>query len=161
MSAASKACQQLVKHVSRHTSLNGFRGRHIVHAQSPLTDISAHATTAAAAACRPPGKRRCRELGRFRLLRQHTSAYVSIRQLKSASVGAANVDTSACVSIRQHTSAYVSKHRCRERGRFRLLHILHALCHCRLKTLCQHTSAYVSIRQHTSSYVSMLYVSAD
>jgi hypothetical protein len=63
-------------------------------------------------------------------MRQHTSAYVSIR---SGYVGIRR-RTSAYVSIRQHTvrirrhtSAYVS--------------------------IRQHTSAYVSIRQHTSAYV--------
>jgi hypothetical protein len=89
-------------------------------------------------------------------VRQHTSAYVSIRmppapghlmreetvayaaalaarcaaRKSSASVRILRQHTSAYVSIRQHTSAYVS--------------------------IRQHTSAYVSIRQHTSAYVSIL-----
>ncbi len=61
---------------------------------------------------------------------QHTSAYVSIRQ-----------HTSAYVSIRQHTSAYV---KCES-----------AVGRSTLNSIRQHTSAYVSIRQHTSAYVSI------
>jgi hypothetical protein len=57
------------------------------------------------------------------LIRQHTSAYVSI--LQHTSYGSILQRTSAYVSIRQHTSAYVS--------------------------IRQHTSAYVSIRQHMST----------
>jgi hypothetical protein len=60
-------------------------------------------------------------------IRQHTSAYVSIRNKKTCALNA--LQQPAYVSIRQHTSAYVSIH--------------------------QHTSAYVSIRQHTSAYVSI------
>ncbi len=67
-------------------------------------------------------------------MRQHTSAYVSIRRTShktctpfaSASI---RPHTSAYVSIRQHTSAYVS--------------------------IRQHTSAYVSIRLHMPAYVSI------
>ena len=64
-------------------------------------------------------------------IRQHTSAYVSIRQHEEQVVvqGVLEVLDDAlqrASAIRQHT------------GRIR-----------------QHTSAYVSIRQHTSAYVSM------
>jgi uncharacterized protein YcbX len=80
-------------------------------------------------------------------IRQHTSAYVSMRTQIVAMQQRRSKDTSACVSIRQHSSAYVS--------------------------IRQHTSAYVSIwaqivvmqaaeeqrhlsiRQLTSAYVSM------
>jgi hypothetical protein len=43
-------------------------------------------------------------------IRQHASAYVSIRILKARPYGGREplYVTSACVSIRQHTSAYVS-----------------------------------------------------
>jgi hypothetical protein len=87
-------------------------------------------------------------------IRQHTSAYVSIREKcrqqttayvspnTSAYVNAYRPPaTSAYVSIRQHTSAYVS---IRER--------IPASRHARIR---QHTSAYVRIRQHTSAYVSI------
>jgi hypothetical protein len=63
------------------------------------------------------------------VLRQHTSAYVSIRAASIAAAyptGSDALHTSA--PSQQHTSAYVS--------------------------IRQHTSAYVSIRQHTSAYVS-------
>jgi hypothetical protein len=67
-------------------------------------------------------------------IRQHASAYVSIRQplVFRAPLHARRAVLPAYVSIRQdsirqHTSAYVS--------------------------IRQHTSAYVSIRQHTSAYV--------
>jgi hypothetical protein len=72
-------------------------------------------------------------------IRQHTSAYVSIRQHTAPLQLQAPLQLrcqylyflyySAYVSIRQHTSAYVSMR--------------------------QHTSAYVSIRQHTSAYVAL------
>jgi hypothetical protein len=66
------------------------------------------------------------------VIRQHTSAYVSIRQ-HTAGVQLAR-DSITCkhtsyVSIRQHTSAYVS--------------------------IRQHTSAYVSIRWHTAGGVQL------
>jgi hypothetical protein len=61
-------------------------------------------------------------------IRQHTSAYVSIR-------------TSAYVSIRQHTSAYASIRQ-------------HTSARCPFISIRQHTQACVSIRQHTSTYVS-------
>jgi hypothetical protein len=70
-------------------------------------------------------------------IRQHTSAYVSIRQ-PSAYVSIRQ-HTSAYVSIRQHTSAYVSIRQ-------------HTSAYVSIR---QHTSAYVSIRQHTSAYVSI------
>ena len=62
-------------------------------------------------------------------IRQHTSAYVRIRQHAVGQLAPTQPscrNTSTYVSIRQHTSAYVS-----------LL------------------SAYISIRQHTSAYVSI------
>ncbi len=70
-------------------------------------------------------------------MRQHTSAYVSIRQHTAEGVPRGRsrherLHTSAYVSIRQHTAEGVP------RGRSR---------HERL-----HMSAYVSIRQHTSAY---------
>jgi hypothetical protein len=65
-------------------------------------------------------------------IRQHASAYVSIRQQSYA-------DTSAYVCIRQRTCAELVLERMRHRN-----------AHIR-----QHTSAYVSIRQHTSAYVSI------
>jgi hypothetical protein len=42
-------------------------------------------------------------------IRQHTSAYVSIRQRMSAVGGAGEGDETCTVTIRQHTSAYVGK----------------------------------------------------
>jgi hypothetical protein len=82
-------------------------------------------------------------------IRQHTSAYVSIRQrlrqerapLPHASAAAAGSAPAppAYVSIRQHTSAYVSIRQ-------------HTSAYVSIR---QHTSAYVSIRQHTSAYASM------
>jgi hypothetical protein len=71
-------------------------------------------------------------------IRQHTSAYVSICQMRATQHTSAYVSicqmratqhTSAYVSIRQHTSAYVR---------------------CEQHSIRQHTSAYVSIRQHMS-----------
>jgi hypothetical protein len=56
-------------------------------------------------------------------VRQHSSAYVSIRQRRDRGP--------TCSSIRQHTSAYVS-------------------IYAAYVSIRQHTSAYVSIRQHTS-----------
>jgi hypothetical protein len=100
----------------------------------------------------------------LRLLRQHTSACVSIRQHASAYVG-----------MRQLTSAYVSIRRLEDTLRLRFVHMcvrilpymLLILCCICLEpaatplsmsrsrpTLCQHTSACVSIRllrQHTSA----------
>jgi hypothetical protein len=63
----------------------------------------------------------CAAAPRF-CIRQHTSAYVSMRR-----------HTLACVSIRQHTSAHVS---IRQRA---------SAC----VSIRQHTSAHVSVRQHT------------
>ncbi len=59
-------------------------------------------------------------------IRQHTSAYVSIRCAPKHTHSSIDPRSDRYVSIRQHTSAYVS--------------------------IRQHTSAYVSIRQHTSAY---------
>ncbi len=75
-------------------------------------------------------------------IRQHTSAYVSIRQHTSAYVTCVQVlQPSAYVSIRQHTSAYVT-----------CVQVLQPSAYVSIR---QHTSAYVSIRQHTSAYVSI------
>jgi hypothetical protein len=68
-------------------------------------------------------------------IRQHTSAYVSIRQLRSLARTLRPL-TPAYVSIRQHTSAYVSIRQLRSLAR----------------TLRPLTPAYVSVRQHTSAY---------
>jgi hypothetical protein len=76
-------------------------------------------------------------------IRQHTSAYVSIRSRRSTPPACQSIASpkylSAYVSIRQHTSAYA------QGGP----HRLHASLSPRRST-CQHTSAYVSARQHTS-----------
>jgi hypothetical protein len=85
-------------------------------------------------------------------IRQHTSAYVSIRQHTSLPIHqqAAFLHTSyvsirqhtlAHVSIRQHTSAYLSIPQHTSTSAY--------------VSIRQHTSAYVSIRQHTSAYVSI------
>jgi hypothetical protein len=76
-----------------------------------------------------PGARSCEYASRAR---QHTSAYVSIRQHKSE-------HTSAYVSIRQHTSAYVSI-----RGARRCAQTCYYADRAR-----EHTSTNVSIREHT------------
>ena len=81
------------------------------------------------------GTRYSRSLRRLRCcmstcIRQHTSAYVSIRQhrdIRGSSEDCAAACQPAYFSIRQHTSAYVS--------------------------IRQDTSAYVRTRQHTSGYV--------
>jgi hypothetical protein len=74
--------------------------------------------------------------------RQHTSAYVSIRQHTYVEVFPTLArdlqterDTSAYVSIRMYRCSRLLPETCRQRG------------------IRQHTSAYVSIRQHTSAYV--------
>ncbi len=118
----------------------------------------------------PRGRSRCRHF-RPRSIRQHTSAYVSmrqhtrsIRQLKPAYVrvpalveeavvntSVRELDapvptcqhTSAYVSIRQHTPAYAS------------IAYANLMRPCPPVSKRQHTSAYVSIRQHTSAYVSI------
>jgi hypothetical protein len=99
-------------------------------------------------------------------IRQHTSAYLSIRQhsrgtdvfprdirlLPTPSPACIRQHTSAYVSIRQHTSAYLSI-----REDSSLLPLLPEYVSIR-----QHTSAYVSIRQHnnTRSYHSCYCVSS-
>ncbi len=108
-------------------------------------------------------------------IRQHTSAYVSIRQHTSVSIRVLigrttcrcrSLHTSAYVSMRQHASACVSQHTRIDRAHrmsllelpvsasacARLLKILHTSAYVSIR---QHTSAYVSIRQHTSAYVSI------
>jgi isocitrate/isopropylmalate dehydrogenase len=108
-------------------------------------------------------------------IREHTSAYVSIRLLLECgdlllhvTHHLARQHTSAYVSIRQQTSAYASIRQHRDL----LLHVTHHLAQCAHVRCClvrllrqhasayvsiirQHTSAYVSIRQHTSAYVSI------
>jgi hypothetical protein len=69
-------------------------------------------------------------------IRQHASAYVSIRQHTGRQGAPVLNTTAAYVSIRQHTSAYFSIRQ-------------HTLAYVSIR---QHTSAYVSIRQHTSAY---------
>jgi hypothetical protein len=73
-------------------------------------------------------------------IRQHTPAYVSIRQLLVV------VDEllHASVCIRQHTPAYASMRQ--------LLVVVDELLHASV-CIGQHTPAYASIRQHTSAYV--------
>jgi hypothetical protein len=101
-------------------------------------------------------------------IRQHTSAYVSIRIRQqnglddiqrlcchAPTLWPASLHASAYVSMRQglgfrvrlrhHTSAYVSIRQ-------------HTSAYVSIR---QHTSAYVSIRQHTSAYVSVSTVSKE
>jgi hypothetical protein len=79
-------------------------------------------------------------------IRQHTSAYVSIRLAFRHRVGhqcyALCAQGVAYVSIRQHTSA-VSV-------RLAFCHRVGHQCYALYVSIRQHTSAYVSIRQHTS-----------
>jgi hypothetical protein len=93
-------------------------------------------------------------------IRQHTSAYVSIRQhtLKRQWERRRRQHTSAYVSIRQHTSAYVKEavgeeEAYRAERPVRRTHVHAATC--AYVSIRQHTSACVSIRQHTSAYVSI------
>jgi hypothetical protein len=111
-------------------------------------------------------------------MRQHTSAYVSIRHLERVEVVRGCEAAQACVSIRQHTSAYVTwnalrscvgvrRLKCEWRRRRRAeisfatstafkhasAYVQHASAYVSMR---QHTSAYVSIRQHTSAYVRRL-----
>jgi alpha-D-ribose 1-methylphosphonate 5-triphosphate synthase subunit PhnL len=78
---------------------------------------------------------------------QHTSAYV--RQSGGASVGLCRVACRHMCSIRQHTSAYVSIRQAEWRSIRRVL-----LIHSPADTY----AVYVSIRQHTSGHTSV-YVS--
>jgi hypothetical protein len=79
-------------------------------------------------------------------IRQHTSAYASIRQFCAGDTRPSDVAAAAC--IRQHTSAYVSiRQFCAVDTR--PFDVAAAAC------IRQHTSAYVSIRQHKSAYVSI------
>jgi hypothetical protein len=72
------------------------------------------------------------------LRRQHTSAYVSIRQRIPGSLSEKRcLQAPTYVSIRQRTSAYVSG--------YLAVYLRSVVCRR------QHTSAYVSIRQHTSA----------
>jgi hypothetical protein len=88
-------------------------------------------------------------------MRQHASAYVSIRQ-----------HTSAYVSIRQHTSAYVSirqlvggvapyDERLLRELECQPLLLQRMRAHGSTWRQRAYTCAYVSIRQHTSAYVSI------
>jgi hypothetical protein len=98
--------------------------------------------------------RACEGVSAYVSIRQHTSAYVSIRSAyvsirTSAYVSMRQICLPQCeepperaprrASIRQHTSAYASIRQ-------------HASAYASIR---QHTSAYVSIRQHTSAYVRM------
>ncbi len=100
-------------------------------------------------------------------IRQHTSAYVSIRSnLISSPLPTVKVpyirqhtyisqDTSAYVSIRQHTPAYVSiRQHTSAYGRISSP-MLHMCRHTVIHVSSYYKSAYVSIRQHTSAYVSI------
>jgi hypothetical protein len=104
-------------------------------------------------------------------IRQHTSAYVSIRVFRSCgSAGGRNAatcctytNTSAYVSIRQHTSAYACLRVAGARAAESLpLAVCVCVCVCGSAWLYvyiyvsirHHTSAYVIIRQNTSAYVS-------
>jgi hypothetical protein len=82
-------------------------------------------------------------------IRQHTPAYVSMRQHTGAVASPRgscylHPHTPAYVSIRHHTPAYVS-----------IRHHTSAYVSIR-----QHTSAYVNIRQHTSAYAMRQHTSA-
>jgi hypothetical protein len=108
-----------------------------------------------------------RSAAAFASIREHTSAYVSIRQRlacgrlrrrKGRSPSATayvsiRQHTSAFISMRQHASAYVSI-----RQHTSATHLLAVAAAKRQKSerssIRQHTSAYVSIRQHASAYVS-------
>jgi hypothetical protein len=84
-------------------------------------------------------------------MRQHASAYVSVRQ-----------HTSAYVSIRQRTSAYATCSSAGEHGREEEVvprrHERHVILHTSpYVSVRQHTSAHVSTRQHTSAHVSIRY----
>jgi hypothetical protein len=94
-------------------------------------------------------------------IRQHTSAYVSIRQhtcvtctllVPQHTSAHANVrqHPSASISIHQHTSAYVSIRSCPPPCCAPCMPRTSAYVSIR-----QHTSAYASIRQHTSAYASI------
>ncbi len=79
-------------------------------------------------------------------IRQHTSAYVSIRQQQRA---ARITLTRLYMSLRRHTSAYVAYVSIRQ-------HTSAYVARARFSVPApqpQHTSAYVSIRQHTSAYL--------
>jgi hypothetical protein len=95
----------------------------------------------------------CISSSAYASIRQHTSAYVSIRcERRCMRVivhpASPRQHTSAYVSIRQHTSAYVaSAVVCVS------LSILHLL-RCQYLYSCA-SKASVSIRQHTSAYVSI------
>jgi hypothetical protein len=90
-------------------------------------------------------------------LRQHTSAYARIRQHTRLSQQPAwlvrrkqcSIATSAYVSIRQHTSSYVI---IRQQTPACVSICQHTPAYARTR---QHTSAHVSIRQHTPAHVSI------
>jgi hypothetical protein len=104
-------------------------------------------------------------------IRQHTSAYVSIRHILASTSTPVYANrwctehTSAHVSTRQHTSAYVSIRQPTSADVSRRQHTSadvskrqHTSAYVSIR---QHTSAYVSIRQHTSAYVSIRHISAS
>jgi uncharacterized protein (UPF0216 family) len=82
-------------------------------------------------------------------IRQHTSAYVSIRQhtsqtspVRFSAKGSSNAKLRCLISIRQHTSAYVS-----------ICHLYDSRPKGARTPSLDARSAYVSIRQQTSAYV--------
>ena len=117
---------------------------------------------------------------RYVSIREHTSAYVRIRQrIHTCATG--SMLTEAATSLRQHTSAYVSVYtpdRSRHKPSSRTCALAHAFailaacnairqhtsayvsvypmrlspCVRYARRLQRYTSAYVSIRQHTSAY---------
>ena len=87
----------------------------------------------------------------IRQLRQHTSAHVSTRQHTSAQVSTRE-HSPAYVSIREDTAAYLGLGSSISRIIRTLLQTRYQIP-IRLPHL--HTEAYVSIRHHTSAYVSI------
>jgi hypothetical protein len=101
-------------------------------------------------------------------IRQHPSAYVSIRQHTSILVASSAVmcgcgprnsiytkHPSASVSIRQHPSAYVSVRQRTSGVRVRRKELYIYSIYVRIPSIRQYASACVRIRQHTSAYVSI------
>jgi hypothetical protein len=96
-----------------------------------------------------------RQARAYESIREHTSAYFSIRQRGAATCAGSGVSirqhTSAYVSIRQHTSAYVS---IRQRPAPALASLAQhvALLKCRKHVLCEHThtdALSIRIRKHS------------
>jgi hypothetical protein len=91
-------------------------------------------------------------LQRYRSIRQHTSAYVSIRASSISIRSRCCRGTAAHVSIRQHTSAYAQAQSPSAADAAEVPHHTSAYVSISIR---QHTSAHVSTRQHTSAYVSI------